>query len=482
MKLSELLKHVSYLRIIGSGEPLIEHIELNSMLIRKGGLFVAIKGLKTDGHQYIKSAIENGAVAIVCEKVPLEHNEKAVFIQVEDSRSTLAYLAKAFYKNADEKLIKIAVTGTNGKTSTVYFIRQLLKLIGHKCGLIGTIEYDNGNEQIPALHTTPEVHVIQELFSQMNRNDCQFCVMEVSSHGLALNRLDLITFQLAVFTNLSQDHLDFHRNIDDYFKAKELLFKSHLDGLAILNYDDDFVRRIEFQPQFSFSLSSESDLKIENFKLNASRTAFTIVYNKFSYDFETSVLGHYNLYNLLASIAVLINLKIDIKQIQSAVAQLKPVPGRMETISFKQSLAIIDYAHTPDALLNVLRTSRDFCLGQLICVFGCGGDRDKSKRPQMAKAAEQIADIIIVTSDNPRNEDPESIISDILTGFKTAKNIHQNTDRKQAITTALEMAKTNDIVVIAGKGHEPYQEINGVRYHLDDREIVYDWEKNHVVD
>ncbi|MCB0279223.1 MAG: UDP-N-acetylmuramoyl-L-alanyl-D-glutamate--2,6-diaminopimelate ligase, partial [Calditrichaeota bacterium] len=322
--------------------------------------------------------------------------------------------------------------------------------------------------------------IIQRLFAEMRENGCEFCVMEVSSHGLALNRLDQVIFDRAVFTNLSQDHLDFHRDMKAYFQAKESLFTEHLNGIAILNKDDDYAKRISYEPQLTYSLENLSDLRVSSSQLSADGSRFTISFKGKYYGFETEVLGQYNLYNLMAAIAVLLSFDYSYESIQHAVKKLKPVPGRMETIVLKKSLAIVDYAHTPDALLNVLKTSRDFCQGRLICVFGCGGDRDRMKRPKMAKAAEEIADYIFVTSDNPRTENPEDIIDDIVSGFDKSTYYERYSDRKTAIFAALDFAQKDDIVVIAGKGHEPYQEINGVRHHLDDRELVREWGAAHA--
>jgi UDP-N-acetylmuramoyl-L-alanyl-D-glutamate--2,6-diaminopimelate ligase len=477
--LSELIREAELIRYFGEFEQEIYGIELDSRKCEKNSLFVAIKGFETDGHAFIMKAIEKGATVVICETLPQSLVRHVCYVQVKNPREIFGKISQRFYENADEKLTKIAITGTNGKTSVSYFIRNISNLLEKKCGLIGTIEYDNGNNSIPSTHTTPEANILHQLFYEMNQNNCELCVMEISSHALALNRVENLKFEHAIFTNFSQDHLDFHKSMEDYFSAKASLFYEHLDGIAHLNADDEKIMTLELDETQTFGFSKNADIFLEKYELNSKKTFFSVNYKGFSYDFETPVIGEYNLYNLLASLDVFLSMNISISDLQAAFKKLDSVPGRMELQRIENRQVVVDYAHTPDAIENVLKTSRKISDGDLWIVFGCGGDRDKEKRPSMAEKAEKFSDKIVVTSDNSRRENPEKIIDDIFMGFSDISRVVRESNREKAIFYALENMKKDDFLVIAGKGHEKYQEIDGKRHFFSDQEVCKKWE-NHA--
>jgi UDP-N-acetylmuramoyl-L-alanyl-D-glutamate--2,6-diaminopimelate ligase len=473
MNLEKLLPNELDFSIVGNSNKEIKNIRIDSRLCDEDSLFFAMRGFESDGHQFITQAAAAGASAIVCEKAPSDWPD-VTFVVVEDARRALAYMSRLFYHSPDQHLKLIAITGTNGKTSTASFIQQMLQKLGHKCGLIGTIHYDDGARIRAASHTTPESHVIYELMADMLKNGCRYVVMEVSSHALELNRVELLQYDCAIFLNFSQDHLDFHKTMDDYFKAKEKLFLSHLKGIAILNADDAKIAKIEVDKSLTFAAVKPADVRMDSFLISMQRSEFVVEYKDEFYSFTTRLVGKYNLFNLLASIASMLSFGFPMKDIQAVVLELNSVVGRMEKYVVKDKHIIIDYAHTSDALENLLKSVRTLCEGKLICVFGCGGDRDKTKRPKMAQAVEKYADLAIVTSDNPRREAPKDIIKDVVKGFKSSKYISE-VDRKMAIFKALDIASENDLVIIAGKGHETYQEIQGVRYPFNDAEVIQQW-------
>jgi len=476
-KLNTFLSDFKHLKCIGSVERYVADIQIDSRNVGKHSLFVAIKGFEVDGHKFIPTAIKKGASVIVCQDIPRHIPSDVTILQVENSRKSLADISSLFYEKSDEKLIKIGVTGTNGKTSITYFLKQLADMLGKKCGLIGTIEYHNGAEARPSTHTTPESNELHKLFYEMVQNKCKLCVMEISSHALALNRVEGLVVQHAIFTNLSQDHLDFHADIDDYFNAKKLLFTHHLNGIAHVNADDAYSKKIQTTTCSTFSINAMSDIRILRFKQNAKGSSFTLIYKDVEHAFTTDILGYFNLYNLLACISVCLKLGFTMEEIRVAVTKLKPVKGRMEVVKIENRNVIVDYAHTPDALKNILLTCKPLAK-KLTCVFGCGGDRDRTKRAEMARAVEAYADKTIVTSDNPRTENPMEIIQDIKQGFSKDYRYVIEEDRHSAIYFALNHAEEDEIIVIAGKGHETYQEINGVKHHFSDQETVLEWVKN----
>jgi UDP-N-acetylmuramoyl-L-alanyl-D-glutamate--2,6-diaminopimelate ligase len=475
-KISDLINNIVFKQFVGSKEKSVASITYDSRLVDNNTAFIAIRGLEFDGHNFIEKAIDQGAKLIVCESLPEKINEDVSYLEVSDTKKVMSEIASNYYDHADTKLVKIAITGTNGKSSTAFFVQELLNALGKKTGLIGTIHYDIGSDKfIKASHTTPESLKIYELFSQMLENGCTHCVMEVSSHALSLGRVAGITFDRALFTNLSHDHLDFHKNLDEYFEAKNLLFKDHLNGQAIVNSDDEYSKRISNDEKISYGESDKADFQITNISLSISETCFDLVYLGKIYHCKTTVLSRFNIWNITAAIATINSLGFKLSDILNQIIGLVSVPGRMEKIEKNNIISIVDYAHSPDALEKLLESAKELSAGKVILVFGCGGDRDKTKRPIMAKIAEQFADFVIISSDNPRKEDPKFIIEEIKKGIVDKKNVLTIVDRKDAIYKALSLATPNDIVVVAGKGHEDYQEINGKRYQFDDREVIRAW-------
>ncbi|MGL5376939.1 MAG: UDP-N-acetylmuramoyl-L-alanyl-D-glutamate--2,6-diaminopimelate ligase [Cetobacterium sp.] len=431
------------------------NIEYDSRKIKQGDIFVALKGSLVDGHKYINTALEKGASAIiVSEEVELVGD--ASYFLVQNLREQLGKIASNFYDHPEKKLKVIGVTGTNGKTTTTYLIEQILG--EEKVARIGTVEYKIGDEIIEAPNTTPESLDIIKMSKKAVDKGLEYLVMEVSSHGLTSGRVDMLDFDIAVFTNLTPEHLDYHKDMEDYFRAKKILFqKLKNKSNGIINIDDSYGKRIfeEFSGK-SYSLDVTADLNLEDIK-----------------KLKPTLLGKFNMYNVLGAIGVARLLNIDENLIKERVQKIKSAPGRFETVCAGQDFkVIVDYAHTGDALENILQGVIELGeSGKIITVFGCGGDRDKIKRPIMAKIAEKYSDIVIVTSDNPRTENPDDIISDIVKGFEN-KNYIVEIDRKEAIKKAVLKAEKNDIILIAGKGHETYQILGTTKIHFDDREIA----------
>lgn len=431
------------------------NLEYDSRKIKPGDVFVALKGALVDGHKYIDKALENGAVAvIVSEEVELKGD--VTYFLVDDLRNKLGIMASNFYGNPEKKLKIIGVTGTNGKTTTTYLIEQIL---GEEyVARIGTVEYKIGDEIIEAPNTTPESLDIIKMSKKAVDKGLKYLVMEVSSHGLTSGRVDMLNFDVAVFTNLTPEHLDYHKDMDDYFEAKKILFKKLKNKEnSVINIDDFYGEKIakEFGGM-SYSLDKDADLDLNIIK-----------------EMKPTLLGKFNMYNILGAIGVGKLLGVDSSLIKERVGKIKGAPGRFEAVSIGQDFrVIVDYAHTGDALENILQGVKDLGeTGKIITVFGCGGDRDKTKRPVMAEVAEKYSQLVIVTSDNPRTEKAEDIIEDILKGFKN-KNYIVEIDRKEAIKKAVLKAEKDDIILIAGKGHETYQILGNTKIHFDDREIA----------
>ncbi|MGL4652550.1 UDP-N-acetylmuramoyl-L-alanyl-D-glutamate--2,6-diaminopimelate ligase [Cetobacterium sp.] len=431
------------------------NLEYDSRKIKPGDVFVALKGALVDGHKYIDKALENGAVAvIVSEEVELKGD--VTYFLVDDLRNKLGIMASNFYGNPEKKLKIIGVTGTNGKTTTTYLIEQIL---GEEyVARIGTVEYKIGDEIIEAPNTTPESLDIIKMSKKAVDKGLKYLVMEVSSHGLTSGRVDMLDFDVAVFTNLTPEHLDYHKDMDDYFEAKKILFKKLKNKEnSVINIDDFYGEKIakEFGGM-SYSLDKDADLDLNIIK-----------------EMKPTLLGKFNMYNILGAIGVGKLLGVDSSLIKERVGKIKGAPGRFEAVSIGQDFrVIVDYAHTGDALENILQGVKDLGeTGKIITVFGCGGDRDKTKRPVMAEVAEKYSQLVIVTSDNPRTEKAEDIIEDILKGFKN-KNYIVEIDRKEAIKKAVLKAEKDDIILIAGKGHETYQILGNTKIHFDDREIA----------
>lgn len=474
MRLSGLLKKINYELIKGDLGLEVNSIQYDSRKVKEGDLFVCIEGFNSDGHKYADKAVANGARAVICTK-ELSEDLMATIIKVDDSRKALAIISAEFYGNPAETLKVIGITGTNGKTTSSYMIRSILESAGYKTGLIGTIANYIGNEKLKTERTTPESLELHELFNQMIKQNVNYAIMEVSSHSLSLDRVYGIEFSESIFTNLTQDHLDFHKTFENYFQAKLILFKNSKN--SIINKDDIYGQRIinELNKKniLSFSTEASGDLVAKNI-INHSRGAeFDLIYKGESIHIKLSIPGKYNVYNALGSAGVCINEGISLDKIKDGLENVV-VPGRCEIVSKGYDVdfdIIIDYAHTPDGLENILSTAREFTKEKLICVFGCGGDRDKTKRPLMGEIASRLSDFSIVTSDNPRTEEPIKIIEDILAGIHN-DNYSVIENRKEAIKEAIKIAKAGDVIVIAGKGHEDYQILKDEVIHFDEREVV----------
>lgn len=476
--LRDILENIDY-RLYGELPSEISAISNNSKKITSGDLFFAIRGTQTDGHQYISQAIQNGAIAIVTEKYQKDINIPQIV--VSNSRSALSTAAANYYDNPSKNLTIIGVTGTNGKTTTVYLLNAILKMAKIGCGSIGTLGFSINDKIFPLNLTTPDSLQLQQILAKMVNEKVDVVVMEVSSHALSLNRVDDIQFAGGVFTNISQDHLDFYSTIDNYVNAKLELFRKILKtGFRLSNIDDSYSDKFNATGNaqlFTYSIASQADFTWKNDIKYKTGIEGTITFINISIPIKSSLSGYYNLSNILAASASAIQLGIHPSVISRAIASIDYIPGRLQEVR-KQGFprVFIDYAHTPDAIVNVLGALKDIVPsdGKLVTVFGCGGNRDKAKRPKMAEAAASLSDSVIITTDNPRFEAPEAIIEDAVKGFNKNEIYIQITDRKTAIQFAIENSSTKDIVAILGKGHENYQEINGVRHLFNDVKIVDD--------
>ena len=474
MELRQVLAGVAPLGAGLDPEMEISGISYDSRTLRPGELFVALPGYRTDGHRFIRQAVEKGAALVLCEHAP---EEKGPWLTVPDARAALAGVSANWFGHPARELTVIGVTGTNGKTTTTYLLKEVLeRAAGARVGLIGTNQNMIGPAVLPASRTTPESWEVQRLLRQMADSGCTHVVMEVSSHALVLRRVEGIRFAAGIFTNLTQDHLDFHGTMEAYREAKGLLFRQC--GRAILNLDDEAGRYYAGTapcPVFTYSENKdEADLTAKNIRLFPGHVEFEAVIRGGICRVRLPIPGGFTIYNALGVIACALNLGLELGAIADALAQARGVKGRIEVVPTPTDYTvIIDYAHTPDALENILTTVRDFTPGRVICVFGCGGDRDRSKRPVMGAIADALADTAVVTSDNPRTEEPGAIIRDIMAGMDGGgAEVVVESDRRAAISLALNMARPGDTVLLAGKGHETYQEIGGVRHHLDEREVV----------
>ncbi len=456
----------------------IKGITSDSKQVRKGFIFVAIKGNRQDGNCFINEAITKGAsVVVVQKKAPqIKIRKKIKLVIVNDCRKFLAQAANKFYGFPSDKLNLIGITGTNGKTTISYLIEALTKESGLACGVIGTINYHFKGKVISAKNTTPGPVELQGLLAGMLSGGVKYCAMEVSSHALDQDRVLGINFSSAIFTNLTHDHLDYHKNLENYFQAKVKLFrKLPSSSFAIINNDDSYcprIRRLTGAKVLTYGIKNPASVMASDIDFGMHSTEFTLLAPKIKLRIRTNLTGRYNIYNLLAAIAWGISEKLKIKDIKSAVEKFKNVCGRLENVACKKGYSIfVDYAHTPDALFNVISALRPLVAGRLIVVFGCGGERDKLKRPKMGKLVTQLADYAIITSDNPRSEDPEEIIKDICAGIHK-KNYCLRPDRFEAIRAGLSMARKNDCLLIAGKGHENYQILKNRVLHFSDQEVV----------
>lgn len=471
MKLSHLLKGLEIKEIYNEKDVEITGIHYNSKEIMPGNLFVAIEGFVTDGHKYIPSAVENGASAILCSKYT--EGIELPQIVVENPRVAEAQICAEFFGNPSSKFQLIGITGTNGKTTCTYLIKHILEHCGKKVGLIGTNQNMIGTRIIDTGKTTPDAFDLQKLFADMAEEKMDCVIMEVSSHALELSRVHCCEFAAAGFTNLTQDHLDFHITMDNYAKAKEKLFA--MTKNAIINVDDVYGSAMASRTgcnTLSYGINSDCNLKAENVILSESGVEFEVGDTKFS----LPIPGDFSVYNALCAIGITASLGVDMKDISDALASADGVKGRAEVVKTDTDYTVmIDYAHTPDGIENILKTVRGFAKGRVVIVFGCGGDRDNTKRPIMGETAGRLADFCVVTSDNPRSEDPMKIISMIEPGVKSTGTPYVVIEnRREAIEYALKNAQTDDVIVLAGKGHETYQILAEGKIHFDEREVIRD--------
>ena len=474
MKLKELLVDVPVKKTNVDLQKEIKSVVYDSRKAEPGCLFVAITGFATDGNRFIPMALEKGAVAVVTAKEP---EQDIPYVLVESDRLALALLGRNFYGDPAGKMKLIGVTGTNGKTTSTLLLKHVIEqVLGAKVGLMGTMENMIGDLRIPTERTTPESFELQGLLSQMYEGGCSYVIMEVSSHAIALDRVASLTYEVGAFTNLTEDHLDFHKTMEDYCDTKAELFARCRNACG--NADDPWFARMcqkAVVPVTGFSAKGEAELYAKDVELLSDSTVFTAVSGQEQVNVNLPIPGKFTVYNALTVLAMAMKLGISLADAAKALKTAQGVKGRVEVVPTpgKDFTVLIDYAHTPDGLENVLSSVKGFCKGRLIAVFGCGGDRDPIKRPIMGKIGTEIADIAIITSDNPRTEKPMAIIEDILAGVdKNTNNYEVIENRPKAIGYAMDIAKKNDIIVLAGKGHETYQEICGVKYHLDEREVV----------
>jgi UDP-N-acetylmuramoyl-L-alanyl-D-glutamate--2,6-diaminopimelate ligase len=491
MQLKTLVAAVSPRQIIGPIDRVVESIAYDSRRVQRNGLFVALRGEKTDGHQFIDQAVEKGATVIVTEREV--QSPRATCVVVENTRTALADLAATFYERPARRLKLAAVTGTNGKTTTTFLLKHICENAGLRCGLLGTVRYEIADRVLPAVRTTPESLDVQELLAQMVNAGCKAAAMEVSSHALAQERVRGIEWDVAIFTNLTQDHLDFHGTMENYFEAKAALFtglaeqKSKTNATAVINLDDRYgaklVDRLDKRiPVITYGLGVHADFRASNYHAEFAGTSYQLDARGKSYLVRVPLIGRFNVANSMAALAAASSMGISLREAILSLGRSPQVPGRLEAVPAKRQFQIfVDYAHTDDALLNVLKTLRELSPRRLIVVFGCGGDRDKQKRPLMARVADQNADYSIITSDNPRKEDPDAIIADAEKGFRSDR-YEKITDRTEAIARAIELAQPRDIILIAGKGHEAYQEFADHTIPFDDIQVARRALENHPLE
>jgi UDP-N-acetylmuramoyl-L-alanyl-D-glutamate--2,6-diaminopimelate ligase len=494
MRLSQLLEGVTVSKLFQTmyGQMIVTHeveigkVQYDSRKIQRSDCFVALKGTASDGHNFVQTAINQGAKVVVLQDenvLPdaLCMHAGVIKVVVPDTRKALATISSNYYGHPSKKLKFIGVTGTNGKTTTSHLMKSILEAAGEKVGLVGTIEYKIGDRIIPATHTTPESLELNELFAMMVESGCTSVSMEVSSHALDQSRVYGLDFDVAIFTNLTQDHLDYHNTMERYFEAKKILFTGLKEsGYAIINHDDRWGTKLLESvtgKKYSFGITTTSDMQVLDLKLGIDGTTFQVRNHIGEFSLTTPLIGRFNVYNALAAYSAGVALGIPRELVIKGIDNLKNVRGRFERISSPAGwTAIVDYAHTPDALENCLKTIHDILPkknhGRIITVFGAGGDRDKTKRPLMGHIAGDYSDLVIVTSDNPRTERPEDIIDDVMRGIIRHASVLREVDRRTAIEKAIKCAQPNDVVLIAGKGHEDYQIIGKEKKHFSDREVV----------
>ena len=478
--LEDILGDVFQSESIGSLDKDIEQVDFDSRQVKPKSLFVAVKGTQADGHRYIETAIEKGAVAVVCETLPEALNEKVTYVVVKNSAKTLGIIASNFYDNPSQKLILVGITGTNGKTTSVTLLYDLMIHLGYKVGLLSTVENKINGNVVEATHTTPDAVTLNKLLAQMVEEGCEYAFMEVSSHAIHQHRISGVTFAGGIFTNISHDHLNYHGTFKEYINVKKAFFDElSKNAFALTNIDD---KRGEVMVQNTkakinhYSLKRLADFKVKI--LDNSLLGLHLDIN--GHEFYSRLIGEFNAYNLLAAYGTAVLLGLDKIEVLTALSQIQAAEGRFDHIYSQEKgiTGIIDYAHTPDALEKVLKTIDQLRTGKerVITVVGCGGDRDKNKRPIMTKTACDYSDQVILTSDNPRTENPETIIQEMEAGIPSyaAQKALSITNRQQAIKIACRLARKGDIILIAGKGHEKYQEINGIRHPFDDKQVLHE--------
>jgi len=492
MTVDEIMKGIRTIKIEGSSNTDVLGISYDSRKTAGGHLFVAMAGEHADGHLFIPQAIEKGAVAVMFDNLDPDQLSAlgtqfsgVTFIQVTGSREALAAAANNFYAHPSSALHLVGVTGTNGKTTTTYLIKSVLEKWGRKTGLIGTISYMVGTEVYASSHTTPESPEFQGLLHDMLKAGCTHVISEVSSHALAQKRVDGSNFRTVVFTNLTRDHLDFHDSMDDYFLAKERLFRQMLseDGQAVINMDDQYGRKLlsSCRSGYTYGLDAQADIRARDIRNLPGGLRFTLDAGGGTYNVESPMIGIHNVYNILAAIGSGLAMAVPMDVILEGIRSAGSVRGRFERIDEGQRfIAVVDYAHTEDALERTILTARELTRGRLITVFGCGGDRDKGKRPGMGAVATRLSDVVIITSDNPRSEDPGAIIREVEAGA-ARKNYLVEPDREEAIRRGVEEAREGDLLLVAGKGHEEYQEIGGKRYDFSDSGVLRKMIRDHFI-
>lgn len=475
MKLTEVLNGIKTKNEFAEAE--IADVTQDSRLVKPGSLFICIKGNTFDGHSVAADMVKNGAAAVVCEHdLGLENQ-----VVVENTRAVYSEICANFFGNPAEKLKLIGVTGTNGKTTTTFLVKQILENAGKKVGLIGTVQNMVCDEVYPAKYTTPDPHELQKLFSLMVKAGCEYCVMEVSSQALAQGRVNGLTFEIAAFSNLTQDHLDYHKTWENYFKAKRMLFEQC--KTAVTNKDDKYgleiVAGLPCKVVTYAVNNNDADYVAKNVKFKASGIEYELVSEKIG-RVNCPIPGRFSVYNSLCAASIALTLGIEFEEVLGAISKSTGVKGRIEVVPTNTDYTvIIDYAHSPDGLENIITSLREIAKGRVVTVFGCGGDRDKTKRPKMGKIAAELSDFCVVTSDNPRSEKPAAIIDDILEGMKGVSTPYKVVEnRKEAIKWAMDNAKKEDIILLAGKGHETYQILPTGTIHFDEREAVADILKN----
>ncbi|HEY2626182.1 MAG TPA: UDP-N-acetylmuramoyl-L-alanyl-D-glutamate--2,6-diaminopimelate ligase [Candidatus Udaeobacter sp.] len=491
MQLKTLLAAIPVRQIIGTLDRQVESIAYDSRRVQRNGLFVAMRGEKMDGHEFIGRAVEKGASVIVTDRE--EKHLRATCVVVEDTRMSLADLSAIFYGHPAQRLKLAAVTGTNGKTTTSFLIKHICEKAGLRCGLIGTVRYEIGERVLPAIRTTPESLDLQELLAQIVNAGCRAAAMEVSSHALAQNRTRGLEWKVAVFTNLTQDHLDFHGTMESYFESKAKLFtqlgqqESKRRPAAVVNIDDrsgqQLLDKIDKSVAIvTYGMSARADFRTSNYRVEFSGTSYQLDARGKSYLVRVPLIGRFNVANSVAALAAANGLGVDLRAAVLSLGKSPQVPGRLEMVPAKRQFQVfVDYAHTPDALANVLKTLRELQPQCLIVVFGCGGDRDRQKRPLMGEMVDRHADYAIITSDNPRKEDPSAIIAATEKGFRST-HFEKIVDRTEAINRAIALAQPRDIVLIAGKGHENYQEFADHTVPFDDIQVARRAIEDHPVE